>query len=466
MRTLLLLAILLPCLVDSKPFGLPDIRVHQGRSINDVPAIDIKFPNGHEDSFVLERHYMSEKDRLAGKMHCNFIGHLAKDQDACVAVTGCPGDKLEFTINSVHAESNGMFVMHENGQLEVVDNPFEEESARSETLHLDQQIREDEGWELVDGDEFENAAQVAEEMQFEASCNAGQCSSLPATNLMRIKVGYDNTFYSDTGSSTTSADSYLDSMFTHVQTYFCHSTLGSKIQLERDGGYTYHQGQNWKAEPESGSLDGPIKDITYASSSNAHLFVYLCKDPAFYGVIGLAWVGTLCGPNSWKGYKASINEKRGNAVSTAKVVAHEMGHNMGMLHDFDNVHGGNGGACNGQGLMSYGNTPTQWSTCSRNDYLARYNQVGGFNWCMAAAPSACGGDGTTPPATTPTPPNPTACSAYAQHPTWYQDKYCDDIFNTPECNYDGGDCCVKKRSNWHNYCNVCCIPLVDGLKAI
>ena len=454
MRTLLF-AFLLPFLVDSKPsFGLPEIKVHQDRSINGIPSIDIKFPDGHEDSFVLERHYMSEEDKLARKMHCNFIGHLLKDQDACVAVTGCPGDKLEFTINSVLAETTGMFVMHENGHLEVVNNPFEEESARSETLHLDQDMRDDEGWELVDGDEMENAAQLEEEMQFAASCNAGQCSSLPATNLMRVKVGYDNTFLSDSGSSTAAA-SYLDSMFTHVQTYFCHSSLGSKIKLERDGGYTHHSGQNWRAESDSGSLDGPIKSITYASSSNAHLFVYLCKDPAFSGVIGLAWVGTLCGPSSWKGYKASINEKRQNSVATAKVVAHEMGHNMGMLHDFDNVHGGSGGACNGQGLMSYGNTPTQWSTCSRNDYLARYNQVGGFNWCMAADSSACGGTTTpTNPPPTPPPSTPNACAAYSQHPTWYQDQFCDDIFNTPECNYDGGDCCIHKRSNWFWYCSV------------
>ena len=46
----------------------------------------------------------------------------------------------------------------------------------------------------------------------------------------------------------------------------------------------------------------------------------MCKDPAFYGVIGLAWVGTICGPSSWKGYKASINEKRESAVSTAEVI--------------------------------------------------------------------------------------------------------------------------------------------------
>jgi len=269
------------------------------------------------------------------------------------------------------------------------------------------------------------------------------------------------------------AAAYLDSMFTHVQTFFCHDTLGSKIQLQRDGDYTHHSGQTWKADSDYGSLDGPIMDITYASSSNAHLFVYLCKDPAFYGVIGLAWVGTLCGPNSWKGYKASINEKRESAVSTAEVVAHEMGHNMGMSHDFADKHGGDNGPCNGQGLMSYGDTPQKWSTCSQADYLARYNQVGGNNWCMAAAPSACGGSTPSPPTTTagpttagPTTAAPTSCAAMATNPSWYQDRYCDDEFNTPECNFDGGDCCVKKHNGWHNYCTECECKGLDCKKTI
>ena len=60
-----------------------------------------------------------------------------------------------------------------------------------------------------------------------------------------------------------------------------------------------------------------------------------------------------------------------------------MGHNMGMLHDFDDDNGGQNSACNGQGLMSYGSAPQQWSTCSQANYLARYNQVGGNNWCMS-----------------------------------------------------------------------------------
>ena len=54
-----------------------------------------------------------------------------------------------------------------------------------------------------------------------------------------------------------------------------------------------------------------------------------------------------------------------------------------MSHDFADKHGGQSGACNGQGLMSYGSVPQKWSSCSTADYLARYNQVGGNNWCMA-----------------------------------------------------------------------------------
>ena len=62
-----------------------------------------------------------------------------------------------------------------------------------------------------------------------------------------------------------------------------------------------------------------------------------------------------------------------------------MGHNMGMLHDFDDVHGGSNGPCDGTGIMSYGSAPNVWSTCSRNDFLALYNEIVASNslyWCL------------------------------------------------------------------------------------
>ena len=58
---------------------------------------------------------------------------------------------------------------------------------------------------------------------------------------------------------------------------------------------------------------------------------------------------------------------------------------MGMSHDFDDVHGGQNGQCNGQGFMSYGNHQQKWSTCSKNDFLALYNQISDSNswsWCL------------------------------------------------------------------------------------
>ena len=58
---------------------------------------------------------------------------------------------------------------------------------------------------------------------------------------------------------------------------------------------------------------------------------------------------------------------------------------MGMLHDFDEDHGGSNGPCDGTGIMSYGSAPNVWSTCSRADFLALYNQIiasSSWNWCL------------------------------------------------------------------------------------
>ena len=84
------------------------------------------------------------------------------------------------------------------------------------------------------------------------------------------------------------------------------------------GGYTYHAGQKWKANPSYGSLEGPVKRIAAADNSGADLGVFMCKDTSIYGVIGYAWIGTLC-KTSYKGYNAGVNEKRQNVLLTSEV---------------------------------------------------------------------------------------------------------------------------------------------------
>merc|ERR1712008_362149 len=132
--------------------------------------------------------------------------------------------------------------------------------------------------------------------------------------------------------------------------------------------------------------------------------------------------------------------------------------NMGMLHDFDDEHGGSNGPCDGTGIMSYGSAPNVWSTCSRNDFLALYNEIVSSNslyWCLDDYPSACGGTPpgptTAPPPTTAAPPPPTGCES----PQWANDKWCDDENNNADCNWDGGACCNNAFGGWDSYCSAC-----------
>ena len=72
-----------------------------------------------------------------------------------------------------------------------------------------------------------------------------------------------------------------------------------------------------------------------------------------------------------------------------QVLAHEIGHNLGMSHDFDKKHGGNGdyatstNPCNNKGIMSYGNNiPTQWSACYVSDFASYYQLYDSDNTCF------------------------------------------------------------------------------------
>lgn len=85
-------------------------------------------------------------------------------------------------------------------------------------------------------------------------------------------------------------------------------------------------------------------------------------------------------------YKTSINEWYNNVHDSAGVLAHEMGHALGMYHDFgsggtsDIKYDSNGNACTRiNGLMDYGSRSRvdKFTTCSREDFAAWYTRVMG-----------------------------------------------------------------------------------------
>lgn len=77
------------------------------------------------------------------------------------------------------------------------------------------------------------------------------------------------------------------------------------------------------------------------------------------GVLGLAWVGGMCKGN----YSCTINEATN--LESAFVIAHEIGHSLGIMHD------GQRNGCDSNGFIMSERTgagKVHWSRCS-NNYL-------------------------------------------------------------------------------------------------
>merc|ERR1719392_481903 len=70
---------------------------------------------------------------------------------------------------------------------------------------------------------------------------------------------------------------------------------------------------------------------------------------------------------------------RGSAAGLARTTAHEIGHVIGMRHDFIPEHVAAG--CNRQGFESYVPHLNKWSKCSVRDFQAHYNNFKD-SWCM------------------------------------------------------------------------------------
>ena len=136
--------------------------------------------------------------------------------------------------------------------------------------------------------------------------------------------------------------------------------------------------------------DGASLQSMYSNTENdlngADLMLYMGFIGAGYSSGGgIAYLAVVC-ENGYDKYKQSINNYGQSISAMGELLAHEVGHNLGMAHDFATQHGGDGttgsgGPCDFEGFMSYGNHKSQWSECSVKDFTAQYT-VNKNNWCL------------------------------------------------------------------------------------
>ena len=110
-------------------------------------------------------------------------------------------------------------------------------------------------------------------------------------------------------------EAYWNAAAPHLQARYCHSTLGTKIKVERIGNFKHYAGKTITAS--STGLQTMFDD-TVADLGSADLIAYMCHDTygyGVYGVIGIAYLSVACHHSYYNKYKESINEWRPTSVA-------------------------------------------------------------------------------------------------------------------------------------------------------
>jgi len=240
-------------------------------------------------------------------------------------------EDVEFSIASSHAVDSGTYSWNMDGTVHIIDNPLRED--RPSAFLRAEGDKEDK--EVINGDEILLEDDHKVEVLFEAFCWNGWgwgCSSgggsnngggsnsncVQASHTLDYKLVYDDGLSRSLGGSV---QSQLQQTMAHVQTKYCHHSLGTKIKLNNvGGGYKHIQGQNWM---NSNDQYGSFRSWSQGERGNADLLVMVghWQGQSVDNWAGLAYVGVVCtGPQ----YAYSMNMWSQTPASTSWIIAHEM----------------------------------------------------------------------------------------------------------------------------------------------
>ena len=116
--------------------------------------------------------------------------------------------------------------------------------------------------------------------------------------------------------SASAIEAYWNAAAPHLQARYCHSTLGTKIKVERVGNFKHYAGKTLTATNANirSMFDDTANDI-----GDADLITYMSYESNQYGVIGIAFTGVICDHPYYNKYKSSIVEWRSTTVDFAGV---------------------------------------------------------------------------------------------------------------------------------------------------
>merc|ERR1719219_631584 len=98
----------------AKPKGKISFSLIEERSSNGIPSVKVDFADGSSDFLVLSKYE---------NMDGHFIGHLANEKTACVAMVNHP-EHSELTIMSDRVVGSTIYKWKNNGEVELIPEVF------------------------------------------------------------------------------------------------------------------------------------------------------------------------------------------------------------------------------------------------------------------------------------------------------------------------------------------------------
>ena len=138
------------------------------RSSNGSPSVKVNFVDGSSDFLVLSKY-----EGLDG----HFIGHLANEKTACVAMVNHP-EHAELTIMSDRTVGSTMYKWKKNGEVELIPEVF----SNGETDMVMARVGEGDDEQIADEEKEKELFDI------EGKMTAAEAATVPTTAKLQVQV--------------------------------------------------------------------------------------------------------------------------------------------------------------------------------------------------------------------------------------------------------------------------------------